>query len=274
MRTVDTRSLYTIQPAEMSTSKGNQPKWFDNEYWYKEDYMGYEALAETVIAQLLQKSNAKEIADITIYELVYLADTNEKKIGCCSTNFQQNGERFVSLERLHRTFCGKPLYLALRDIMTPEEKIRYTVDFVTDTTKLTNFGPYLAMLLQADAFFLNEDRHTNNIAVIHNDTTETYRLCPIFDNGLSLLADTSDYSLDTSVYANIQRVPAKPFTDSFEDQAMAAESLYDTHLKFAFSRQDLRCIMETYRNIYSNTIIERVYDTICAQMRKYSYMFQ
>ena len=26
------------------SSKGNQLKWFDGEYWYKADFLGYEAL--------------------------------------------------------------------------------------------------------------------------------------------------------------------------------------------------------------------------------------
>lgn len=46
-------------------------------------------------------------------------------------------------------------------------------------------------MLEIDAFFLNEDRHTNNIAVQYNAADDTYALCPLFDNGLSLLADTN-----------------------------------------------------------------------------------
>ena len=46
---------------------------------------------------------------------------------------------------------------------------RYTVDFIEQTTGLTGVGAYLTMLLELDSFFLNEDRHTNNLAVIRNE---------------------------------------------------------------------------------------------------------
>ena len=36
---------------------------------------------------------------------------------------------------------------------------------------------------------MNEDRHMHNIAVLMKDDS-TYRLCPVFDNGASLLSDT------------------------------------------------------------------------------------
>jgi len=36
------------------SSKGNQLKWKDGEFWYKADYTGYEGLSEYVISHLLQ----------------------------------------------------------------------------------------------------------------------------------------------------------------------------------------------------------------------------
>lgn len=74
------------------------------------------------------------------------------------------------------------------------------INFVEQTTGLQNFGQYLTSMLEIDAFFLNEDRHTNNIAVQYNAADDTYALCPLFDNGLSLLADTNmDFLLERSL---------------------------------------------------------------------------
>ena len=62
-------------------------------------------------------------------------------------------------------------------------------------TGLKNFGVYLNKLFTIDAFFLNEDRHTHNIAVLMNEKGE-FAYCPIFDNGAGLLSDTlMDYPL-------------------------------------------------------------------------------
>lgn len=42
-----------------TSSKGNQEKWYDSitGSWYKLDQFGYEALSETLISVLLEKSN-------------------------------------------------------------------------------------------------------------------------------------------------------------------------------------------------------------------------
>ena len=51
-------------------------------------------------------------------------------------------------------------------ISDTKKRIAYTVDHVISYTGLTDFGAYLTGMLEMDAFFLNEDRHTNNIAMI------------------------------------------------------------------------------------------------------------
>jgi len=42
-----------------TSSKGNQEKWYDDVAgnWYKLDQFGYEALSETLMSVLLEKSN-------------------------------------------------------------------------------------------------------------------------------------------------------------------------------------------------------------------------
>lgn len=82
------------------------------------------------------------------------------------------------------------------------------------------------MILELDAFFLNEDRHTHNIALIL-DKNHQFTYCPIFDNGSSLFSDTTlCYDLNTPLDTCYQNVQAKPFHISFDLQMDAAESLY------------------------------------------------
>ena len=54
-----TVKLVSNEKIAETSSKGNQEKWFDKETnkWYKLDQFGYEALAETLISRLLEKSN-------------------------------------------------------------------------------------------------------------------------------------------------------------------------------------------------------------------------
>ena len=76
----------------------------------------------------------------------------------------------IPFQRLHRAYQGgRGLSEAIAAMPNAAARIRYTVDFIEQTTGLTGVGPYLTTLLEIDAFFLNEDRHTNNLAVIRDE---------------------------------------------------------------------------------------------------------
>ena len=255
---------------ENHTSKGNQPKWHIDNKWYKADHMGYEALSEYITSRLLAKSNVCEFVE---YSLIKISYDNKESIGCVSENFKDSNEMLIPLEKLHRQYFGIGLADAIAKKENVADKISYTVDFVEEITNLKNIGAYFSVMLAIDAFFLNEDRHTNNIAVLRDDKSKIFRLAPIFDNGLSLLSDTNDYTLETDVYANIEKVRAKPFDISFDEQLNAVEALYGTHLKFNFTRTDIYEIMDELEGIYDRKIIRRVEKILLEQMRKYQYFF-
>lgn len=255
---------------ENHTSKGNQPKWHIGNKWYKADHMGYEALVEYIASQLLKKSN---VADFVEYDLIKIKYDNKESFGCVSVDFKDDNEILIPLEKLHRQYFGFGLADAIAKKETVQDKISYTVNFVEDITGLNEVGKYFATMIAIDAFFLNEDRHTNNIAVLRNEKTKKYRLAPIFDNGLSLLSDTNDYPFDKDVYDNISTVKAKPFDINFDEQLNAAEELYGTHLKFHFTRSDIYKIMDELKLIYDEEIIHRVEKIVLEQMRRYQYLF-
>ena len=255
---------------ENHTSKGNQPKWHIDGKWYKADHMGYEALAEYVVSELLKKSN---VENFVVYDLVEIKYDNKTSLGCVSDNFREDYEMLVPIEKLHRQYFGKGLADALSEKESTEAKIKYTVSFIEKITGLERVGEYFSAMHAIDAFFLNEDRHTNNIAVIRNENTKKYRFAPVFDNGLSLLSDTNDYILDCDVYENMQRVNAKPFDRSFDEQLNAVEELYGTQLKFCFTRNDVYNIISDLKNVYDEKIVERVEQILLQQMRKYQYLF-
>lgn len=54
---VDIEPFHTGKEIVHTSSKGNQNKWFLDGVWYKEDGLGYEALAEVMISRLLEKTN-------------------------------------------------------------------------------------------------------------------------------------------------------------------------------------------------------------------------
>ena len=270
MRRVD---LNTVRPEPIQghTSKGDQPKWHVRDMWYKADHMGCESLSEVIVSRLLIKSN---VTDFVSYEPVEIAYGEKMLIGCSSKNFRRKGEELIPFERLHRAFRGRGLAQTLAKMAEPIEQIRYTVELVEDVTGLKGVGRYLTTLLELDGFFLNEDRHTNNLAVIRNEDSGQFRLCPVFDNGLSLLSDLGDYPLDADVYQCISRVRAKPFHRDFDEQVSAAEQLYGSQLKLSFVRSDVSADLARLNEISSPELLRRTESVLLEQMRRYPVFFK
>ena len=254
---------------EGHSSKGNQPKWFVDEKWYKADHMGYEGLAEVLVSRLLLLSNAK---DFISYEPVQITYDGKTASGSTSPNFLKQDEILIPFERLHRSFRGRGLAQTIAQMETAE-KVRYTVELIEGVTGLQDVGQYLTMILELDSFFLNEDRHTNNLSVIRNEKTGKYRLSPIYDNGLSLLSDLHDYPLEQDIYSMIARVQAKPFDRDFDLQTETAEILFRPQLKFSFTAREAAGELDALTEYYPKEIIDRVECIVLEQIRKYPVFF-
>lgn len=100
------------------------------------------------------------------------------------------------------------------------------------------------------------------------------RLCPVFDNGLSLLSDLNDYPMEDDIYACISRVQAKPFDPDFDVQVSAAEKLFGPQLRFFFTKNDLASAFDELEEYYLQKIIQRSEQVLREQMRKYPAFFQ
>ena len=252
------------------SSKGNQLKWKDEPWWYKADQMGYESLAETVVSRILCSSDIREHV---IYEPVQIVYQDKELMGCRSKNFLGEREELITLEKLFRQHTGMSLAKELSYISDTKKRIAYTVDHVISYTGLTDFGAYLTEMLEMDAFFLNEDRHTNNIAMIYRLDDKSYRLCPSFDMGLSLFADMrGDFPLSKPMEDCRKDIIAKPFARDFEEQADASGELYGTQLIFCISKNEMVKEVRRYEDIYPKEVIDRVEETLRYQADKYSYM--
>lgn len=245
------------------SSKGNQPKWFINGIWYKADHMGYEGLAEIVVSKLLKKTN---ITNFVEYYPVKIEYGYHNRNGCYSRNFLKNGYELIPLERLHRLYKNVGLSKKLQDLDNPKDRIINTVNFVESVTDIKNFGEYLAKMVEIDAFFLNEDRHTNNIALIRNPDTNEFFLCPYFDQGLSLLSDLDDFWLDGDTDKHMLRVTAKPF-GTFKTQLSAMRELYGRQLEIDFGEEYVDTVLDELSEYYNQEIINRVKHIIKKQLK-------
>lgn len=268
------------------SSKGNQMKWRQDGYWYKADQFGYESLAEIVASHLLQKSN---ISDVTVYHPVVIQYKDREFRGCYSEDFREKEELLVPIERLFKNYTSIGLSKQIARIADVKERIKYVEEIVCNVTRLENFGAYITKILEMDAFFLNEDRHTNNISILYNKDTDVYRFCPFYDMGLSLFADTKvDFPINKDFFACKEKITAKPFSRDFDEQLDVANKLYGCHLKFNFPANRIADVVEELRSQYlltesdivngkvggySAQEFQRVEDTLRYQAANYKYMF-
>ncbi len=261
----ETKSLVSY-----ATSKGNLPKWHIGNYWYKTDAFGYENLSECLISDLLKYSNIYNHVEYKVIKGIY---NLEEKNFSVSKNFLNENESILTFYRLYFLETGTELSKEVYKYSEIKDRIKFVVDFISRTYDLNVSSKIITSILELDMFFLNEDRHFNNFALIRNIKDDSFTFAPIFDNGLSLLSDVNEYNMTTDVYKNMDKVRSKPFCNSFEEQCECAESLYGNILKFTFTKNDVLSEIEKYRAYYSNEIIERVITIIFEQMRKYQYLF-
>ena len=255
------------------TSKGDQRKWKIGDRWYKADYMGYESLAEVLVSHFLERSNLRY--PFVRYQLVQIEYAEEQLNACQSQNFLMQNEILVPLEKLYRQYTGESLATKMAEFAEPLERIQYLVEEVEKITGINDFGKYITAVLEIDAFFLNEDRHKNNLAVVYSENTKQYSFSPIFDQGLCLFADTRlDYPLRLSLEECMKKIQAKPFSTDFDEQLDAAEALYGVQVQFDFSMKDLENEITRLTEKYSPVICERIQQLMRQQFRKYKYLIK
>ena len=261
-----------LKTFDRHSSKGNQLKWEDEDIWYKADYMGYEGLAEYVVSNLLKYSSLRE-DEYVIYELEKIKYHNQIFLGAKSKNLLNDDWQIITLERLFKNQYNQSLYTTLWKMQGVKERLRFLCEQAEQITGIKSFGQYMAKLLTIDAMFKNEDRHTHNIAVLMNTKGE-YHLCPIFDNGASLLSDTRmDYPLNEDIYELMMNVQAKTISYDFDEQLDAAEELYGQQIEFYFTKNDVNEIIRK-TDIYGEEEKERILTIVLQQMRKYKYLFR
>ncbi len=225
-----------------------------------------------MISHLLKKSSLTR-EEYALYDIEKIKYKEQIYKGVKSQDFLREGWQLITLERLFHNFFGESLYKAIYSIQGLENRYQFLVSQVERMIGLQNFGQYLNKLFTIDAFFLNEDRHTHNIAVLMNENGE-FAYCPIFDNGAALLADTKmDYPLNGDVYVLMKQACAKTICADFDEQLDVSEVVSGENLRFSFTKKDVTELLNQAEE-YSEEERRRVESIIFMQMKKYSYLFK
>ncbi|WP_221788164.1 HipA domain-containing protein [Paenibacillus cucumis (ex Kampfer et al. 2016)] len=240
----------------VSSSKGDQLKWKIENKWGKADKFGYEGLAEWVAFELISRSNIPLQLRVP-YKRCVLVENGVSYQGCYSEDFLLPGESIITLHRILESYGVK--FDELQQGRGTRDSVLLLIEFLKSVLKIDTLE-YFSMMLPLDAILLNEDRHLNNIAFIHG--TKGYRLCPLFDHGLSLLSDTSDYPLHMPTSVALRKVKAKPFSSDFSKQARALET------SIQFNRISVMEFIEEHDNE-----LGRIAQILKSQIKKYEHLF-
>lgn len=249
------------------SSKGSQEKWLDDGRWYKLDQYGYEALAETLISGLLERSNIEKETPFSFvrYQMERVNVHGCEYTGCSSENFLVPGQSIITLSHLFKRVGNIPLEAILARQPSDKRRIAYLAETTAELTGLELFPQYLTLLFEVDGLFHNDGRDMNNIAVLEQDGKYDY--CPIFNNGAGLLSNTQTLSMliDPKALATFQL--AKPFNISFNRQVGAVQSLYGSQLRMPkLTRDEICAELEPLLSYYAERdriiITTRVRDTI------------
>ena len=257
-----------------TSSKGNQEKWYEvsTGSWYKLDQFGYEALAETVTSQILERSNIESDTPFTFvrYSMERLHVHGRERTGCASANFLKHDEAIITVNRLLSSHLGMPLKEKLGQLSSDKKRIAYLAEATAEHTGLKHFPEYLTLLFEIDALICNDDRHLNNIAVIERNGRYDY--CPIFDNGAGLLSNTQISRMDIEPSALISVLRAQPIDTTFTRQMKSARNLYGSQLYLPkLTGREIREILEPALIYYPqrdrSIIADRVVDCILLRQK-------
>lgn len=195
------------------SSKGTQPKYYENGYWYKVNNLGYEGYSEYLVSRVLECSNANNYVK-------YEQCTINGRSGCRSKSFIGENESFLSFQRLYDLITGESLQERMRLISEVADRIDFVREFVLENTGW-DCSTYLSQILTLDMLTLNTDRHFNNLGLIVDSSKGEYKSAPIFDNGNSLLSDWDRFD-EKTMEENLEKVYGQPFSASLEMQANKA----------------------------------------------------
>lgn len=237
-----------------TTSKGTQIKYKKGDYFYKINKNGNEGFVEYLISRLLKYSDLPDYGFVD-YEYCKI----NGNLGCRSKNFlATSNEEFVSINSLYERLTGNTNlsdYLSL--LSTPVERLNYILGIVESFGFYKQFFyDYLKVLLQLDLLISNIDRHAHNYGLIYNSVIGRFRICPIFDNGLSL--DTNRLGNGASC----------TISGSFTEQVVAFGYPIKSAFKLDYKKvnSDLARIARLYGNMYEINILRD-------NMEKYKSIF-
>lgn len=197
-----------------SSPKGNQHKWQDGRYFYKQDKFKGEALSEYLCSLFLQASNCP------IPYISYRLSGSPSV--CKSTTFKPNFtfvsfykiiEREVNLGGIDK-INSMDKWLKKWSRLSSVDKVEYVCSaFKKQGVSRNETLKYLTYMVELDTLVLNIDRHLNNFGLCYNFSKRTYEPMFLFDQGISLCVGEGIFDSLANM-RNTRKIKMQPFSTS------------------------------------------------------------
>ena len=212
MRVFDTGRLIPL--SSMSTSKGNQRKWYEPEkklyikeqFWYQGKYWR-DDLVECIAAGIAEQMNTGSVVVIK-QKPCMICENGIYRHGVYSADFTSGDKRFVSLYRL--LAINRMEY----EMTNSVEANWYFVRNFLNRFLETDITEYLLVMSLLDYLLGNEDRHLNNLGLL--ESNHLFIQAPLFDFGLGLFEHDRRYEGE-SFRKCLQLMQCKPFASDNQE---------------------------------------------------------
>ena len=197
-----------------SIPKGDQLKWGDERYFYKQDKFKGEAVAEYLCSLFLQASNCH------IPYIPYRLSGSPSV--CKSTNYKPNFtfvpfykivEREVRLGEIDKV-NSMSKWVKRWSRLSSVDKVEYVCSaFRKLGVSRNDTLDYLTYMVELDTLVLNIDRHLNNFGLRYNLSKRTYEPMFLFDQGISLCVGEGVFDSLANM-CSTRKVKMQPFSTS------------------------------------------------------------
>ena len=229
---------------------GNQIKWTDGRYHYKQDKFLGEAMSEYLCSLFLQASNCP------IPYIPYRLDSNPSV--CKSPSYKPNFtfisfysivsrevkkgniDKVNSLERWEKLVWRR---------LSSIDKVEYVCSLFKKLGVSRNDTiTYLTCMVELDTLALNIDRHLNNFGVRYNRGRNSYEPMFLFDNGISLCVGSGIFGSLRDM-RDTRKVKMQPFSTSLRKNRSCLPEF-----RFAFDVREFVKLLDS-TNIYGKQFL-------------------
>lgn len=184
---------------------GNQTKFWINNQLVKLDSKFRESDKEVSASKLADVFNLNHIT----YSKIKALYKNQNHNACiCDSYLDGNIEEEISIYNLLNLYN---VYITQNESSVSYfDKVIKVINIFTGISE-SDIKFWLLSILTFDYIICNTDRHLSNLCVIHNLYNDTYKLCPIFDNGQSFL-NTNGELTNNEIEIRCRKLKFKPFS--------------------------------------------------------------